>query len=67
MASAAHIAANRLNAQESTGLSDAQARQRCGGALSWHPPAELRSTAPQPSRVWSRKNRELGKQSRFIE
>jgi len=67
MVSAAQMVANRLTAQESTGLKDAQARQRCGGARLWHPPAELGSTAPQPSRGRSRKNRELGKQSRFIE
>ena len=60
MASAAQIAAKRLNAQQGAKAATPRSPLR-------HPPAELGETTPQPPRGQSRENRELGKQSQFIE
>ena len=65
MVSAAHSAANRLNARESTGLSDAQATRRSPSAASAR--GVRQRHAPTVSGQVLQKNRELGKQSRFIE
>jgi hypothetical protein len=46
MASAARIAADRLNAQESTGPRTPRGKAAMRRSLLRHPPAELGSTAP---------------------
>jgi hypothetical protein len=68
MASAARIAADRLNAQESTGPRTPRGKAAMRRSLLRHPPAELGSTAP-PNRLGGDPARivTLGKQSRFIE
>jgi hypothetical protein len=67
MVSAAHSAANRLNAWESTGLSDVRATRDAAQPMRGIRPQN--SATPRPNRLGRRshKNRELGKQSRFIE
>ena len=61
MASAAQIAASRLNAQESAGPRTPRGK----AAMRWsplrHPPAELGSTVPPTARGRSRENRDIGK------
>ena len=64
MASAARIAAYRLTARESTGPARPGAGRR--SALR-HPPAELGSTARPTASGEIPRQRELAKQSRFIE
>jgi hypothetical protein len=67
MVSAAHSAANRLNVQESAGLSDARARRDAAEPIRGIRPQN--SATPRPNRLGGgpAKNREVGKQSRFIE
>jgi hypothetical protein len=61
MVSAAQSAANRSNAQESTGPRTSRGKAALRRNPLRHLPAELGSTAPQPPRGRSRENRHIGK------
>ena len=67
MASAAQIAADRSNVRENAGRRTPRGKAAMRRSPLRHPLAELGSTAPNRLGGRSGENRDLGKQSRFIE